>query len=173
VVVVQFTFTHKQYTGWHKTNNTLNNKRILDKCRLCPVFASYTEAFSLRLRSKHEKLAMYTIYHDLARLYNCKETGINIVQHQHLKILGLKGNCQVSSVPATAQGSLVIVVNCMRPTGHFIPLLLVFPRKCMKPEVMNGKPPGSIHVCHPSGWIEREIFTQWFIHFIKHTNPTE
>jgi len=105
--------------------------------------------------------------------YNCEETGINIVQHQHLKVLGLKGNCQVSSVQTTAQGSLVTVINCRRPTGHFIPLLLVFPRKFMKPEVMNGTPPGSIHAFHPSGWIQREIFTQWFIHFIKHTKPTK
>ena len=151
----------------------IEKPRILDKCGLCPVFASDTEAFALRLRNKHKNPAMYTIHHDLARLYNCKETGIYIVEHQHLKILGSKGNCQVSSVQTAAHGSLVTVVKCMRPTGHFIPLLLVFPRKCRKPEVMNGKLPGSIHACHPSGRIEREIFTQWFIHFIKHTKPTE
>jgi hypothetical protein len=29
----------------------------------------------------------------------------------------------------------------MRPTGRFIPLLLLFPRKYMKPELMNGTPP--------------------------------
>jgi metal-dependent hydrolase (beta-lactamase superfamily II) len=45
-------------------------------------------------------------------------------------------------------------------------------RKCMKPELMNGTPPGSIHVCHPSEWIQSEIFSQWFLHFIKHTKPT-
>jgi len=38
---------------------------------------------------------------------------------------------------------------------------------------MNGTPPGSIHACHPSGWIQSEIFSQWFLHFIKHTKPTK
>ena len=61
------------------------------------------------------------------------------------------------------------VVTSMSPTGHFIPPLLVFPRKYMKPELMNGTLPGSIHMCHPSGWIQSEIFSQWFLHFIKHT----
>ena len=38
---------------------------------------------------------------------------------------------------------------------------------------MNGTPPGSVHTCHHSGWIESEIFSQWFLHFVKHTKPTK
>ena len=45
-------------------------------------------------------------------------------------------------------------------------------KKNMKQELMNGTPPGSIHACHPSVWIESEIFSQWFLHFIKPTKPT-
>jgi len=67
----------------------------------------------------------------------------------------------------------VTVVNCMSPTGHFISPLLVFPRKNMKQELMNDTPPGSIHACHPSWWIQSEIFSQWFLHFIKHTKLTK
>ena len=77
----------------------------------------------------------------------------------------------ISSVQSVERGSLVTVVNCMSTTGHFIPPLLVFPRKYIKPELMNGTRPGSIHACHPLGWIQSEIFTQWFLHFIKHTKP--
>ena len=36
---------------------------------------------------------------------------------------------------------------------------------------MNGTPPGPIQAGHPSGWIQSEIFTLWFLHFIKHTKP--
>ena len=116
---------------------------------------------------------MYPIQHNSARLHNCDETGITIVQHKHMKILGLKGKRQISSVQSAERGSLVRVVKCMSPTGHSIPPLLVFPRKYMKPELMNGIPPGSIHACHPSGWIQSEFFTQWFLHFIKHPKPTK
>lgn len=38
---------------------------------------------------------------------------------------------------------------------------------------MNGAPSGSIWACHPSGWIQTNIFTQWFAHFIDYTKPTE
>ena len=38
---------------------------------------------------------------------------------------------------------------------------------------MIGTRLGSIHACHPSGWIQNEIFSQWFLHFIKHTEPTK
>ena len=55
-------------------------------------------------------------------------------------------------------GISLTVVTCMSPTGYFIPPLLLFPRKNMEQEVMNGTSPGSIHVCHPSGWIQSEIF---------------
>jgi hypothetical protein len=43
----------------------------------------------------------------------------------------------------------------------------------MKQELMNGTPPGSIHACHPSGWIQSETFFQWFLLSIKHTKPTK
>jgi len=79
-----------------------------------------------------------------------------------MKILGLKGKRQISSLQSAERGPLVTVVNCMSPTGHFIPPLLVFPRKNMKQELMNGTPPGSIHACHPSGWIQSEIFPSGF-----------
>ena len=54
---------------------------------------------------------MYTIQHNLARLYNCDETCITIVQHKHTKILGLKGKRQIPTVQSAERGSLV-TVNC-------------------------------------------------------------
>lgn len=43
----------------------------------------------------------------------------------------------------------------------------------MKLELMNGTPPGSVYDCHPSGWIQSEIFTKWLKHFIDHVKPTK
>jgi hypothetical protein len=55
VAVVQYTFTHKQYTERHKTNNVQSNTKILEECGPCPVFAGYTLAFALQLRKKQGK----------------------------------------------------------------------------------------------------------------------
>ena len=43
----------------------------------------------------------------------------------------------------------------------------------MKAELMNGAPPGSIYACHKSGWMQLEIFVEWFKHFLKSTGATK
>jgi hypothetical protein len=43
----------------------------------------------------------------------------------------------------------------------------------MKEETVNGAPPGSIHAFHTSGWVQSEIFSQWFLYFIIYTKPTK
>ena len=73
--------------------------------------------------------AIYTIQHNPARPYNCNEMDVIIVQHKHTKTLVLKYKGQISSVQSAERGSLVTLVTCFSPTGHFIPPLLVFPRK--------------------------------------------
>lgn len=64
------------------------------------------------------------------------------------------------------------VVICMSASGMFVAPLIVFSRMTMKPELLNGTPPGTIAACHPSGWIQTYIFTQWFHHFLMVTKPT-
>jgi hypothetical protein len=81
-----------------------------------------------------------------AILFNCDETGITMVQHRHTKVLGLKGKHQISALQVAQHEVLIIVVTYMKPTGGYIPPLLIFPRKKM--ELMNCTPPGSICACH-------------------------
>lgn len=42
----------------------------------------------------------------------------------------------------------------------------------MTETLMKGAPPGSVGRCHPSGWIQSNLFTDWFHHFISKTKPT-
>jgi hypothetical protein len=64
VAVVQYTFTHKQYTERHKKQyieqhkNFENNTKILEECGPCPDLASYTLAFASQLRRKHGKTSV-------------------------------------------------------------------------------------------------------------------
>jgi hypothetical protein len=56
VATVRYTFTHKQYTEYRERGIHNNkNKTKTVKCGPRPVFASYTLAFALQLRKKHEK----------------------------------------------------------------------------------------------------------------------
>ena len=54
----------------------------------------------------------------------------------------------------------------------FLPLF-GFSRVGMKAELMNGAPPGPIYACHKSGWMQLEIFVEWFKHFSKSTGATK
>ena len=90
-----------------------------------------------------------------------------------MKILGLKGKRQTSSLQSTERGSLVTAVTCMSPIVHFVPPLLVFPRKNMRQELMNAHRWINLRVPSLGVDTERDFFPQWFLHFIKHTKPTK
>lgn len=106
------------------------------------------------------------------RLYNVDETGITIVQHKSVKVVSLKGKRNVANLTSAERGHLITVVTCMNAAGSYVPPLIVWPRKNAKDELMNGTPAGSIAAYHPSGWIQTDIFTMWFNHFLKHTKPS-
>jgi hypothetical protein len=60
----------------------------------------------------------------------------------------------------------------MNAAGTFVPPVIIFPTKNMKEELMDGASAGSISACHPSGWIQTHIFTQWFDHFVAFVKPS-
>src|SRR5258705_9066413 len=90
---------------------------------------------------------------DPTKVYNVDETGITVVQHKAQKIVAIKGKKNVHKLSSAERGSLVTVVMCMSAAGMFVPPLMIFPRKLMKKELMDGAPPGSIGAVHESGWI--------------------
>jgi hypothetical protein len=107
------------------------------------------------------------------RLYNVDETGITIVQHKAVKVLSVRGKKNVANLTSAERGHLITVVVCMNAAGSYVPPLIVWPRKNAKDELMDGTPAGSIPAYHPSGWIQTDIFTMWFEHFVKHTKPSK
>ncbi|XP_063232742.1 uncharacterized protein LOC134536762 [Bacillus rossius redtenbacheri] len=107
------------------------------------------------------------------RVYNVDETGLTVEQHKLQKVVASKGKKQISNLTSAERGSLITTVTCMNAAGTFVPPLFVFPRKNMKAELMDGAPPGSISACHISGWIQTDIFSKWFDHFVNFTKPTE
>lgn len=112
------------------------------------------------------------INHNPARIFNCDETGLTIVQHKHLRVVGKKGKKQIGAITSAERGSLLTTVMCFSATGQYIPPFFIFPRKNMKMELMNGTPAGSKYACHISGWIQQEIFVEWLRHFIDTTKPS-
>lgn len=108
-----------------------------------------------------------------ARIFNVDESGISIVQSKIPKIIARKGKKQIGAMTSAERGSLITVVVCMSPAGVFVPPMLIFPRKNMSDVLMRGAPVGSIGKAHPSGWIQTNLFTLWFQHFVEYVKPSE
>lgn len=107
------------------------------------------------------------------RIFNVDESGFTTVQSKRSKILAQKGKKQVGAITSAERGVLSTVVICKAASGNFIVPFINFPRKRMKVECQDGAPPGKGFACHSSGWMQLDIFTDWFKHFLKCAKPTE
>ena len=101
------------------------------------------------------------------KIYNVDETGMTTAQTRPSKIVALRGRKQLDSLTSAEPSVLVTTEICMSATGAFVPPLFLWPRVRMKPELMDGAPPGSISECHKTGWMQTNIFIIWFRHFVK------
>lgn len=61
----------------------------------------------------------------------------------------------------------------MSASGQHLPPKIVWPRKNMRKELMNGTPPGGTYSCHESGWIQTESSTEWFADYVQWTRPSK
>ena len=105
------------------------------------------------------------VNHPAHRIFTVDESRVATVQHRHSKVISMTGKKEVESLTSAERGNLITVVTCMSASGTYVPLLTAFPRKNMKEELMDGAPAGSVSACHPSGWIQTDVFTKWFDHF--------
>nr|CAH7724700.1 unnamed protein product [Callosobruchus chinensis] len=104
--------------------------------------------------------------------YNCDETGITIVPKKQSKIILFKGRRQVGVLTSAERGNTITAEICFSAYGHYLIPLLVYPRKRMNPELLNGAQI-SIHAeCYPTGWMQSDIFFRWFKGFVEQTGAT-
>ncbi|CAG4986635.1 unnamed protein product [Parnassius apollo] len=142
-----------------------------------PTGTSFARAFGF---DKEKVEAFFNLLEELYtknnhppyRIYNVDESGLTIVQSKIPQIIGHKGKRRIAALTSAERGSLMTIVVCVNATGHIVPPFIILPRKNMSAQLMRGCPPGSVGVAHPSGWIQMNIFTDWFKHFIQHNNPT-
>lgn len=89
------------------------------------------------------------------------------------KVLCMKGQKQVGGISSAERGSLVTLVFCMSAAGTYVPPMFIYPRVNMKKELEDRAPPGYVFAAHKSGWIQLELFTKWFRHFVNYVKPNK
>jgi len=95
-----------------------------------------------------------TSNHQGHKIFSVDETWITAVQQRHSKIVSVRRKKEVECPKSAEKVNMIAVATCMNATGKYIPLLIVFPRKYKKGELMDGAPTYLISACHPICWTE-------------------
>lgn len=106
-------------------------------------------------------------------IYNCDETGVTVIPKHRSKILALKGRKQVGVLTSAERGNTVTIEVCYNAAGSYMPPMFVFPRARANDQLLNDCPPGAWAEYHPSGWMQSNIFFNWFKKFVKFSRATK
>ena len=123
--------------------------------------------------------AFYTLLQEIvvsekltgSRIYNEDETGYTAVQKPQ-KVFAEKGKHQVGAITSSERGKNVTFVCCVSAAGHYVPPMVIYPRKKLKADLTEGAPAGSVFHCQEKGWINTELFSAWLEHFISTVHPS-
>ena len=68
--------------------------------------------------------------------------------------------------------SQITVLACTSAAGYCIPPFVIFDRKTLNPEMTQGEVPGTLYGLSQNGWIDKELFSDWFFcHFLAFAPP--
>ena len=110
------------------------------------------------------------IFNNPMRIYNCDETGMPL-NPKGVKVVAKTGCKNVSSISGDTK-TQITVLACTCATGIALPPLVIFDRKTLNPEMTVGEIPGTLYGLSKTGWINRELFFQWFYrHFLVYCPP--
>lgn len=142
-----------------------------------PEATSYARATGFNknaVRSFFKNLEAIYEKHKLTadRIWNIDETGVTTVQKLP-KILAQKGKKQVGGLTSAERGVNVTIVASMSASGHFLSPAFIFPRKRIKPELMDNAPSGSPAFPQDKGWMDRDVFLQYMKYFVEQTRPSK
>ena len=101
------------------------------------------------------------------QIYNIDETGIMVV-HKPGKVFSELGRKHVYSLTSGERGKTHTVVVCTSASGNALPPLMIYPRKKAVPDHMKvGAVPGMLFMTSANGWINQDIYMEWFKFFIR------
>ena len=102
----------------------------------------------------------------LNRIFNLDESGIPL-QHCPRKRVAIKGQKHVN-VFTSGDKTNVTVLACVSASGYALPPMIIFNCKTLAPELYRDEIQGTICALSSSGWIDSEILSAWFHHFLEY-----
>ena len=101
------------------------------------------------------------------QIFNCDETGMPLV-HKPPKVVSHVQQRHPYAVTSGDKSQITVLV-CASASGYTIPPMVVFDRKHLQVEMTAGEVPGTFYGLSDSGWMDAELFQEWFSnHFLVH-----
>ena len=106
------------------------------------------------------------------QIYNCDETGVSVV-HKPGKVVAEMGRHKVYAVTSAEKGKTHTILTCVSASSHVLPPMMIFPRKQTLPaNFREGAVAQTLFVNSTNGWINNDLFLQWFKFFLANIPPT-
>ena len=149
-------------------NLTVRMPQALSHCRaLCSNKETISDFFG-KLGALYGKLNLMS---KPMQVYNADETGVTIV-HKPSKVVAELGRRNVYCVTSAERGKTHTVLSCVSASGHVLPPCIVYPRKRKVPDnFREGAVPGTLFAHSDSGWMNCDIYLEWFEFFLRNIPP--
>ena len=160
-------------TGWWNSFRKRHPQltvRVASRLSYVRAVAHDPEIFQGYFDLLEEALSKNKLMNDPVHIFNCDESGFPL-EHKPGKLIGMRGQKDLHTTTSGDKAQLTVLA-CVSASGYPLPLLIIFGRKRLKPELTEGQIPGTIYGLSDNGWIDSEIFEQWFEkHFLTHVPP--
>ncbi len=101
------------------------------------------------------------------QIFNSDETGVSIVRKPG-KVVTELGRHNVYSITSAERGKTHTILTCVSASGFVLPPCLIYPRKKSVPaNLREGAIPGTLFCNSESGWVNKDIYLEWFQHFLR------
>ena len=108
--------------------------------------------------------------HRPAQVFNCDESGLPLT-HRPPKVVAQVGQ-KHPYVVTSGDKAQITILACANAAGYCIPSMVIFDRKSLNPDWAIGEVPGTFYGLSDSGWMDTELFDEWFKHhFLRHAPP--
>ena len=105
------------------------------------------------------------------QIYNCDETGVSVV-HKPGRVVAEMGRHKVYAVTSGEKGKTHTILTCVSASGHVLPPMMIFPHKQTPPANFHeGAVAQTLFANSTNGWINTNLFLQWFLVNIPPTRP--
>ena len=174
LVVAKRGLTKAITSGWWESfcrrhpNLTLRAPAPLSQAR---VYASDRDVIARYFDLLEHTLVENDLHDKPCQLFNMDETGMPL-DPKSVKCVfarGVKNPVSLSS----GNKSQITVVACVSAAGYCIPPMVVWDRKHLSDELIDGEVPGTFYGFSDNGWMDQELFDGWLCnHFLRYAPPT-